>query len=91
MAENYTIEVLDLAKAEASLEAIQKHLVYNTDLGIHLQFVPDEPGGLSGVDYYQIFSDPSLKIRLKATVALYRDQNGEVQYLIRKTWEQIRS
>lgn len=92
MAHNYAVEVLDLAKAEASLEEIQGELVYNRTLGTHLQFVPNAEmeGDLSGIDYYEIQSDPQLKVKLKATIAVHRDPNGLVQQVIRKTWEEMR-
>jgi hypothetical protein len=91
MASHYTESLLEFSKAEISLHKTQEALVNNRALGIHLQFVPDNPSEnpLAGWDYYQIESDPNLKVKLQAVVGIYRDPHAIVRLVRRKTWEQM--
>lgn len=92
MAANHLTIAQDFIKAEASLNNIQRALVQNPALGTHLQFESDNllESPLAGVDYYQIHSDPNLKVKLQAIIAIYRDKNGIARELKRKTWEEVR-
>lgn len=92
MAANHLTIVKDFIKAEASLNNIQAALAKNPALGIHLQFVSDNPieAPLAGVDYYRIHSDKNLKVKLQAIIAVYRDKDGIIREVKRKTWEEIR-
>lgn len=97
MAHNYSAEVLERIKAQVSLESFQhdcsqNYFSQNYFSNVEfLQFVPDlASGDSSGLEYYRIYSDPNLKVKLQATIAIRRTKNGAIQEIKRKTWEEIR-
>ncbi len=88
MAYNYSAEALERIKAQASLE----HRIYSLCDIEFIQFVPDTPlsSESSGLEYYRVHSDPYLKVKLQATIAIRRTKNGAIQEIKKKTWEEVR-